>query len=368
MLSVLQLENFRNYISVTANFTLGINVILGNNGQGKTNLMEGIYYLSLLRSFRSTRTQILSKWESDGFYIGGMLTIDEYTKRKLTISYLQKRILTIDNSQINKASEFINQFICLAFIPEDIVLVTGSSRFRRRFMDITISQHDPIYLHNLQSYKLALKSRNILLKQPQNYNYQVIKVYEEQMIKFAAKIVFRRKIFINKLNEYLQPLSKSMFKNDNRMLNLNYVTNTISGKSIPNSTAEIMELYQQTLDKNRDKAKENRITKYGPHRDDFSFLLGDSPLSLYGSAGECRLASISLRLAAMKIIKEIPNNQKNIVLLLDDIFGELDDARREAFLHEIDNHEQIFLATTNIPKELNNKINNTIQIKNGIIQ
>lgn len=368
MLTDLQLKNFRNYQDLQITLKPGINCILGRNGQGKTNLLESIYYLSLLRSFRSRQIKVLKNWQQSYFYISANIKdIENDFNKKISVSYAEKRVIKIDDQPTDKASEFINQYLCLAFIPQDIELVRGSKKLRRQFMDISLSQVDLVYMRQLQRYKNILKSRNAILRTPHLYQSSLLKTYDHQLAQQAAPIIIQRAKFIYQLNQHLKELSKQMFLNDDRLLNLRYSTNIIPKFSLEMSEETITESIIEQLANSAEKDREDGQTRHGPHRDNFTFNLGKKSLNLYGSSGECRLASICLRLASLKNIRKFIPPEKSLILLLDDIFGELDDYRREALFYHLNGPDQIFIATTTIPPELKTQSPTIYNVEDGNI-
>ena len=164
MLKEISIANFRNFDSLRVHLDDHVNVLVGHNGQGKTNFLEAIYYLALLRSFRSSQIADLRQWKRDYFRLDCICQRHDQPETRLTVYYGDDRRLLINGNNVYRTSEFVNNFICVTFIPQDKELVRGPETLRRRFLDIAISQMSPAYLKNLQAYMEALKSRNAMLK------------------------------------------------------------------------------------------------------------------------------------------------------------------------------------------------------------
>ena len=177
MLKEISRANCRNFDSLRVHLDDHVNVLVGHNGQGKTNFLEAIYYLALLRSFRSSQIADLRQWKRDYFRLDCICQRHDQPETRLTVYYGDDRRLLINGNNVYRTSEFVNNFICVTFIPQDKELVRGPETLRRRFLDIAISQMSPAYLKNLQAYMEALKSRNAMLKDQYKYTQATITEY-----------------------------------------------------------------------------------------------------------------------------------------------------------------------------------------------
>ena len=207
-LSKLTLENFRNYRNAELSLKAGLTIFHGENGQGKTSLLEAIYFLSLLRSFRTRNVQNLKRWQQEAFDISCKLEHEDLLADHLQISYGETRKLQMNGNAVSRSSEFIRQINAISFTPEDIELIKGSAGGRRQFLDITLSQLSPTYLSNLQHYNKALKSRNIVLKKsgddPNIEN--LLRTYDGMLIQYGSLICHERLKLLEKLALKFQPL------------------------------------------------------------------------------------------------------------------------------------------------------------------
>ena len=362
-LNSIKIKNFRNIKEVTLSFTPGYNLLIGKNGQGKTNLLEAIYYLSLLRSFRTSSIQHLKNWKnSDFFFLDGHIE-SELGSKNLKIGYGEKKVLRINNSEMSKASDFIGHLICIVFSPTDIKLVEGSRKGRRQFLDITLTQIEKEYLFSLQRFNNALKNRNALLKQSQEVDvFKILKSFDIIMIESAAEIHLKRLDLVTEINKQLA-LKSTHFYGDDKKLTINLVSNTASKKLLTKS--EVMKSYEKALEKNLERDLIRGTTGYGPHHDDFTFNLNRKSLRYFGSQGECRLASLLLRLSCSEFFLE----HHNCIFLVDDVTGELDDRVKKIFFELLEKGEQVFFAATSIPNNLKDREDvRVFSVESGLIR
>ncbi len=355
MISRIHLIRYRNYDDCIIDFDSGMNLLVGRNGQGKTNILEAVYYLSLLRSFRTANVNELRQWKSNFFTISGLIPSSVGPADELTVSYGAERRMTVNGVPVYRASEFVFKFICVTFIPEDLELVQGAPLQKRRFLDIAISQVSNEYLHNLQGYVTALKSRNALLKQPEKYDKLMVTAYDTLLARNGAAIEVARLEFVKRLNERLARISGKLLE-DNRLLRLKYMfrlgNNLLQEHHL--EQGELEGAIREGLEKNYERDLQNGSTSVGPHRSDFTCILGDVNMSGYASQGECRLASLSIKLACLDIIREA-RGSSDITLLVDDVTGELDVHRKNRFFSTIEEVGQVLFACTEIPQGFSEK-------------
>ena len=355
MISRIHLINFRNYDNSVIDFDGGMNLLVGRNGQGKTNILEGIYYLSLLRSFRTSNINEMRQWKSYFFTVSGVVPSSIGPADELMVSYGAERRMLVNNVPVYSASDFVFRFICVTFIPEDLELVQGAPLQRRRFLDIAISQISPDYLHNLQGYAAALKNRNALLKQPDKYDRLTITAYDALLARNGAAIELARCAFVEKLNRCLQSLSDKLIE-DSRLLRLKYMFRLRNNlmQEYHLEQAELEAAIREALERNYERDVQNGSTSIGPHRSDFTCILGEAQMGSYASQGECRLGSLSIKLACLDAIREA-RASNDVTLLVDDVTGELDENRRNRFFNVIKDVGQVVFACTEIPQGFREK-------------
>jgi DNA replication and repair protein RecF len=353
MLTRLRLLNFRNYDDCTIGFAPGMNILCGANGQGKTNILEGLYYLGLLRSFRTSQLLHLRQFGRDFFLLNGELRHADGLTETLQVSYGDERRLSVNCNPCNKAVDFITRLCCVAFQPSDMEIVQGSPSLRRKLLDILLCQLSPEYLRQLQIYNSVLKSRNVMLKNLDKYPVLTIRAYDHQLIKSGVFIEQERLNIVEKLNDKLQVLSGRFFA-DGRKISLRYYPGlSRTQKSKYEHIEELATAFRESLDASFVRDCQNGATRYGPHRGEMGCLLGDTSLTFYGSQGECRISILALRFAQARLLEET-RGADDVLLLVDDVLGELDDCRRNAFLQELVESKQVIMTVTAIPEELKN--------------
>jgi len=354
-ISNLKLSNFRNYKQINLSLNKNINILIGNNGQGKTNLLESIYVLGLTKSHRSFIDNNLIKNNETKCKIIGTINKNTY-KTKLEIDLENnKKNLYIDNTMINKNSDYISNLNIIIFYPEDLEIIKGSPAVRRRFINLELSQLNNNYFIILNDYNKLLKMRNDYLKN--NYiddNY--LDILTNYLIEKAIIIYKTRKKFIDKLNENV---SKIYFNIAHlKKFNIKYKTSI----NIDDISYEVLKNnLTNKFNEIRDQEKKFKTTLVGPHRDDLEFYLDELNLKFYGSQGQQRIGVLATKLAEIPIFKK--NIDDNPILLLDDVFSELDDTKKNNLLKYFKNDIQVIITTTDI-----NNINKELVDKSKIIK
>jgi DNA replication and repair protein RecF len=341
MLAELHLSQFRNYASLELAFAPGINLLLGANGQGKTNLLEAICFLALLRSFRTAQSKHLCRWGADAFLIRGVLTAGE-RRQQLALHYGEQRRLLVDRQPVALASDFIGRFFAITFVPEDIELVKGAGSHRRRFLDIVASQLAPAYLTALQQYNHALKSRNALLR-AERPDERAVRAFDQVLVERGSVLLAHRLRLAERLGESLSQVAAQLYPAE-RALTMRY------GCSVPGLTPGLAPEgyaagFAQALAESWPRDVARQFTTRGPHRDDLHLYLDGRPLDTYGSEGQCRLAVLALKMAAAQLVTA-DRRQESVLWLVDDVVGELDDRAKAAFFACLDRAAQVFLVAT----------------------
>lgn len=359
----IQLSKFRNYESFSIDLNKGINIIYGDNAQGKTNLLESIYVLALTKSHRSFIDNNLIKSGEKNSVIKGKINIDNIDSN-LEINLLSKnKILKIDNNIIKKVSDYISKFNIIIFYPDDLELIKGLPNVRRRFLNLEISQLYSNYLDILNDYNKILKMRNDYIKlinKGEALNMDYFNILTNYYIEKAVIIYQIRNKFINKINL----ISENIFKNISGLDNFNikYKTSIIidsfNKDDLKNNLSEIVK-------KSYDKEIKLKSTLFGPHKDDLEFYIADKNIKTYGSQGQQRMAVLTLKLSEIEIFKGYTGNYP--ILLLDDVFSELDDNKKNNLLNYIKNDIQTIITTTDLENIDSKIIDNAklIKIKNG---
>lgn len=330
----LKLINYRNYESLDIQPTEQVNVFIGNNAQGKTNILESIYLASLGKSHRTKKDKELIMWNKDAAYIQ-MYVEKERIDKKIEMKIFKhgSKGLNINSIKVNKLSELIGALNVVMFSPEDLKIIKESPVYRRKFLDIELCKLSKSYMYNLSQYKKALNERNAALKKLKNK--ELLDIYDTTLASFGIKIIKDRIQYIHNLNLYGNDIHKDI-TNNREGIEFKYIT------SLKNVTEE--ELYDLFV-KSRDKDLMNKTTNNGPHRDDFDVLINNVNTRVYGSQGQQRTAVLTLKFASLKVIKHI--TKEFPILLLDDVLSELDKSRQKYILNSIKD-VQTFITCTGI--------------------
>ena len=340
MIKELTLRQFRNYKSANLKFSKNINIIIGNNAQGKTSLIEAIYVLSTTRSHRTSKDSQLILFEEEFAKILGQISRNEdIFELSLVISKKGKKASYNEVDQ-KKLSDYVGKLVVVMFAPEDLSLVKGGPQYRRRFMDMEIGQLSPSYLYHLGQYTKLLKQRNELLKQLRmnRKNELLLDVLTEQMVTHIIFILEERLKFIETLENFAKAVHGDI-SNGLEEMSLKYFN---SFKEIPLEKEALFNKYKEHYDQDINQG----TTAYGPHRDDFNVFINDINTHQYGSQGQQRTASLSMKLAEIDLIHSVIGEYP--ILLLDDVLSELDDTRQTQLLNTIKNKVQTFITTTSV--------------------
>lgn len=356
-LQSLLLRNFRNYREESLEFHPKLNIITGDNAQGKTNLLEAIAYLSLASSFREQNEEKMKLRDADFFFLQAMLH-KQNADHTLSAGYQRRqKFWKKDGQPCKKISEIAGFLHTVVFTPDDLELVKKSPDIRRMFLDremIQLFQGYHIYLSN---YKKALLQRNNLLKSidyiPAAQADAQLEVWEQQLADNGAVIMLRRCEILRRLN-IISGRIHSELTDGGETLRLQYLSSfgqpaseLASRKADPQELAGLLlKAYQS----GRAEDKRRRLTLLGPHRDDFAIFINDIEARYFGSQGQQRTAALSLKLSEVELAREIAGYYP--LLLLDDVFSELDSRRRRALLKIMLNKAQVFITSTEVSDDL----------------
>ena len=342
----LELRNYRNYESIDVTFENKVNVILGENAQGKTNIMESIYVLAMAKSHRTSNDKDLIRWDEEYAKIKGR--IQKYNGSlplELVLSKKGKKAKS-NHLEQSKLSQYVGNMNVVMFAPEDLHLVKGSPQVRRRFIDMEIGQVSPVYLHDISLYQKILQQRNHYLKQLQTRKQKdqtMLDVLTEQFIEMAVKITRKRFEFVQLLESWAKPIHSGISRN---LETLEIVYKPSLDVSDNQEWSKMVDIYEQKFNGIREREIDRGVTLIGPHRDDLQFIVNGRDVQTFGSQGQQRTTALSVKLAEIELIhseiKEYP------ILLLDDVLSELDDYRQSHLLNTIQGKVQTFVTTTNV--------------------
>ncbi|MGX4687280.1 DNA replication/repair protein RecF [Vagococcus sp. JNUCC 83] len=345
-LNQITLTNYRNYNHLTLNFSPKLNVFVGDNAQGKTNLLESIYVLSLTKSHRSNHEKELIQWEHDFSRIEGNISKKNGDIDLTMIVSNKGKKTKVNGLEQSKLSQYVGYLNVILFAPEDLSLVKGSPQHRRKFLDMEIGQINSHYLHHLSNYQTILKQRNQFLKKSaltHSLDSVYLGVLNEQLAQEGSFVLFSRIKFTKLLERWANTIHQSI-SHGKEELTISYKTSLDLSQ---NETQE--ELYQLLLNElNQSEARDlsQMTTSIGPHRDDLIFMVNNQNVQTYGSQGQQRTTALSVKLAEIELINEELGEYP--ILLLDDVLSELDDDRQVQLMEFIDNKLQTFLTTTSI--------------------
>ncbi len=331
-LAHLRLRNFRNYARLDVDFVPGFHLLLGDNAQGKTNVLEAIYLMATLRSFRGVGGAQMIRHGQKGYFVGGKVVGQGDHDIKLYWS-ASERSLSLDARPVRKLTDYLGALRTVVFCTEDLQLVKGAGRARRRFLDLLLSQTHPAYLPLLQRYTRALRSRNALLKSPAS-DPVALEGFSSELVKAGDEVMRLRRELIPKLSP-LARLAYRRISSGAEELLLDY-------------RPSVKRDFAVELAQSRQRERVYRSTLVGPHRDELELRLNDQPAAAFGSEGQKRTLAIALKLAQAEYLAGLHGSPP--ILLIDDIMGELDARRRGGFLPLLDRAEQargqVFMTAT----------------------
>lgn len=375
----IKLENYRNYHSAYIEFDRGVNIVLGDNAQGKTNLLESIYVLSMGKSFRTSKDRELIKFNSEFSRIRAEYVKDDYDLfMEIAYGSNGRKAVNLDGENLKKISKLMDNIITVIFSPEDLSIIKDEPSKRRNFIDRELSQLKPIYFNYLSKYKRVLTNKNKYLKE-KNIRRNVVDVFNEQLVEYGSKIIEYRIDFIDRLEKISREIHrditnkkeeiKVIYKSDVQ-IDYEYLYSEKYNCDIGNKdilSKKINEKYYEILKETIDEDIMRRSSTRGPHKDDLAVLINGIDARKFGSQGQQRTASLSLKLAEIQLIREEKN--ENPILLLDDVMSELDYERQRYLVNSIKDI-QIFLTTTDINKRVMDNLpkGKTIYVNNGLVK
>ena len=333
----IELKDFRNYKELRTSFSKNVNIFLGNNAQGKTNLLEGIYLNAMAKSFKTTKDKELIRFGEEFCKIKTIAFFDDDEhSTEIVINKEGKKGVKLDGVKINRTSELLERIFIIIFSPEDLKIVKDEPEKRRKFIDRELCQIKPGYYNDLNNYKRVLKQRNTYLKE-ERIESSILDIWDHELARYGSKVIARRNEFIKRINE----ISKEIHKNisgGKENLELNYEPNISFSADLENDFYEI-------ISSTRNDDIRNRTTGRGPHKDDLKISADGIDLRKYGSQGQQRTAALSLKLSEIKLIEEEMGEKP--ILLLDDVLSELDNDRQNFLIHSLGGN-QLFITTTDI--------------------
>ncbi|MCR5789932.1 MAG: DNA replication/repair protein RecF [Lachnospiraceae bacterium] len=352
----IELKNFRNYENTQIHFDQGVNILYGDNAQGKTNVLESIYMFGTTKSHRHSKDKEIIRFECDEAHVRSIFEKNDVDYQiDLQLRKEKSKGIAINGVKLKKATELLGIANLIMFSPEDLSIIKSGPSERRRFVDSELCQLDKVYLYNLTNYNKIVNQRNDLLKDilfhPELKD--TLDVWDSQLVSLGTKIIDRRALFINQLNEIIFDIHKKLSGNLEK-LTIKYDPNV-----------EIME-YEGKIKHNREKDIKYKLTSVGPHRDDFIFYINDTDVKKYGSQGQQRTSALSLKLSEIELVKKMIGSTP--ILLLDDVLSELDSNRQNFLINSIGGIQTI-ITCTGLDEFINSRIqiDKVFRVANGTV-
>ena len=337
----LELQNFRNYDSLNLKLDPHINIIVGKNGQGKTNILESLYYIAYLKSHRISDDSILIQAGKKSFKIKSKIKRETLLDEVRIEQNLDGKQVFFNQTEIIKKSEYLELINIILFEPTNLDILKGSPNIRRDFLNDSISQINSNYYNILTDFNRLLKMRNEFLKSKRN-DHDYLDTLDKYYIEKAVLIYQMRSKYINRINEFIADIYKDIMNLEGLKIEYKSFYEKIEDKN------NIKEALKAEMHRNYEKEKYTGLTIEGPQKDDFVFVANSVNLKEYGSQGQQRGAVIALKFAEAEIVKKY----KNVipVFLLDDVFSELDGIRKNNLIKYITSDYQVILTTTDLAK------------------
>ncbi|MCR5202263.1 MAG: DNA replication/repair protein RecF [Lachnospiraceae bacterium] len=353
----MNLKNFRNYENLEIDFHEHVNMIYGNNAQGKTNILEAVITGATTKSHKNAKDKEMIKIGEDESHIriiiskkGILQRIDMHLKKN------KGKGIAINGVPLRKSGELMGLLNVIFFSPEDLNIIKNGPDERRKFIDMELCQLNQVYFYNLSQYKKVLNQRNKLLKQIyyDNNLKATLPIWNEKLVEYGCKIIDTRESFINNLSVLLEEITYKL-TGKKESINIKYK------KNVDSVDFATMLAIKENVDLS------TMTTNVGPHRDDIIFLNGDIDLKKYGSQGQQRTCALALKLAEIEIVKRVTGD--NPVLLLDDVMSELDRDRQNFLLDNIKDI-QTMITCTGLEEFINSSIvlDKTFYVKNGVVE
>ena len=353
----LELMDYRNYEVLNIEFDRGTNILYGDNAQGKTNILEAIYLAATTKSHKGSKDKDIVRFGREEGHIRTYFERDGVeTRVDMHLRRSKSKGIAIDGQKIKKAAELLGLCNVVFFSPEDLSIIKDGPSERRRFIDMELCQLDSFYLYNLNHYNKIVNQRNQLLKdlyfRPDLR--ETLNIWDSQLVSFGSKIIERRRMFVEQLNEIIHDIH----------LNLSGGKEEIRIVYEPNVS---LEDYESMMTGSQERDIKAKMTTVGPHRDDFSFVVGDIDIRKFGSQGQQRTAALSLKLSEIELVKRITKDTP--ILLLDDVLSELDSNRQNYLLNSIGDIQTI-ITCTGLEEFVSNRfeIDKVFKVSEGEVQ
>ncbi|MCI8968103.1 MAG: DNA replication/repair protein RecF [Lachnospiraceae bacterium] len=353
----LELENFRNYETLSIDFDSGTNILYGDNAQGKTNILEAIFLSATTKSHKGSKDRDIIRFDAEEAHIRTYVVKDGLENRvDMHLRKNRSKGIAINGQKIKKAADLLGLLNVVFFSPEDLSIIKNGPAERRRFVDMELCQLDSFYLYNLNNYNKVVNQRNKLLKELSlNPGLRdTLSVWDSQLVSYGNKIIERRDAFVSQLNEIIYEIHQKL-SGGKEALKIVYE---------PDITPDD---YEEKLASCQERDIRTKQTSIGPHRDDFSFMVGPVDIRKFGSQGQQRTAALSLKLSEIELVKKVTKDIP--LLLLDDVLSELDSSRQNYLLNSIGDIQTI-ITCTGLEEFVNNRfeINKVFEVSDAVVK
>ena len=353
----IELSDYRNYDHLSMEFSPGTNILFGDNAQGKTNILEAIYVSATTKSHKGSKDRDIINFNKEEAHVRTVIEKEKVESRiDMHLRKNKTKGLAIDGQRVKKAADLIGLCNIVFFSPEDLGIIKNGPSERRRFVDMELCQLDSFYFYNLSNYNKIVEQRNSLLKD-MSFNSglkDTLNIWDMQLVSYGSKIIERRKLFVEQLEEIIEGIHLNL-SGGNEKIRIQYEPDV-----------EI-ESFEDQLRASQERDIRSKMTNVGPHRDDFSFLIGDIDIRKFGSQGQQRTAALSLKLSEIELVKKITKDTP--ILLLDDVLSELDSNRQNYLLNSIGDIQTI-ITCTGLEEFVNNRfeIDKVFKVTNGSVE
>ncbi len=357
ILKKLSLKDYRNIKDITINPCENINVIYGNNAQGKTNIIESIWLFTGNQSFRNSKMSELINFDSKIAKLD-ICFEDRQRQQNAVMKISKKREYYLNRVPLKNNKEIAGKFYCIVFSPSHLEFIQGSPKNRRKFIDLAISQIQPQYLEYLSRYEEVLEQRNALLKDipKKSYLKETIEIWDMQLAKLGTIISIYRNDYVMKLNKIASPIYSGLSK-EKEIFNIKYLSSAFDDMNgIDRYDDKYIDLYYEKLRDNLEQDIRYGFTGIGVHRDDLDVFINQLSVKTYGSQGQQRSCVVAIKLAEADLLKAVTG--ENPIILLDDVMSELDVDRQDYILNHV-RKKQVFITCCDVF--------NTIHLKKGKI-
>lgn len=353
----LELENFRNYETLSIDFDSRTNILCGDNAQGKTNILEAIFLSATTKSHKGSKDRDIINFAADEAHIRTYVVKDGLENRvDMHLRKSKSKGIAINGQKIKKAADLLGLLNVVFFSPEDLSIIKNGPAERRRFVDLELCQLDSVYLHDLNNYNRTVNQRNKLLKELYlNPGLKdTLSIWDSQLVSYGSRITDRRDMFVRQLNEIIYEIHQKL-SGGKEALKIVYEPDVMPGD------------FEKKLASCQERDIRTKQTSVGPHRDDFSFMAGNIDIRKFGSQGQQRTAALSLKLSEIELVKKVTKDIP--LLLLDDVLSELDSSRQNYLLNSIGDIQTI-ITCTGLEEFVNNRfeINKVFEVSNAAVK